>query len=65
MLHFKILQVVAGANLPGSVAARAAACGCPTAVNRSGGGWEVSDDVRRRGFWIEDGCKVHGDLVRR
>jgi hypothetical protein len=65
VIRFKILQVNAGAQLPGSAAARARGCGCPVAPNRSGTGWEVSDEVMRRGFWIEKGCKIHGHVVER
>jgi len=28
--------------------------------NRAGGGWEVSDDETRKGFWIDEECVVHG-----
>jgi len=62
-IRFKILQTTAGVDLPGSPAARARGCGCPVGPNRSGTGWEVSDEVTRRGFWIEDGCRVHGQLA--
>jgi len=65
MIRFKILQAgVAKVNRPGSSAARVLGCGCPVAANRAGRGWEVSDDATCSGFWIEDGCTIHGPLLQ-
>jgi hypothetical protein len=63
-IRFKILRVYAGAELPGSAAARAFGCSCPAAPNRAGVGWAVSDLTTRRGFWIVNLCKVHEHLLQ-
>jgi hypothetical protein len=64
-IRFKILQVHAGADLPGSAAARAYGCSCPVAANRAGIGLAVSDITTRRGFWIDSLCEAHGHLLQR
>ena len=64
MILFKILRVSIGAMLPGSTAARTRECTCPIEENRSGAGLEVSADRDRRGFWIDEGCQTHRELIQ-
>jgi hypothetical protein len=64
-IRFKILWVHAGADLPGSTAAREYGCSCPAGPNRAGIGLAVSDMTTRRGFWIDNLCKAHGHLLKR
>jgi len=64
MIRFKILRMSDGIMSPGSSEARARDCACPVAENRSGTGWDVSDDRTVTGFWIAEACPLHGSLVQ-
>jgi len=62
VIRFKILRANGGGT-PGSAAARARGCSCPTGPNGLGAGLPVSDDTTRKGFWIEDRCEIHAHLL--
>jgi hypothetical protein len=60
-MRFRILRIGAGTGTspPASREARRRGCTCPVRENRAGGGWDVSDDDTRKGFWIDEDCDTH------